>query len=87
MPFKNPPTFNRCSPDMLSSPPLDEHCDLTYQPNTRGFRERTLPPSFDYSNNGIVFLQDGTLFYSPNCSRLAIITANLPQTSPLHQRT
>ena len=59
----------------MSSPPLDEHCDLTYQPDTRGFREleRASPPSFDYSNNGKVFLQDGTLFYSPNCSRPAVI--------------
>ena len=63
---------------MLSSPPLDDPWYSTYQPSTRGYQERASPPSFDYSNNGKVCLQDGTLFYSPNCNRPAIIP---PQTT------
>ena len=30
-------------------------------------------PIFDYRKNGIVFVQNGTIFYSPNCSRLVKI--------------
>ena len=64
----------------------DELWYLTYQLSTGGFWECTPPPLFDYSNNGSVFFQDGTIFYSPNCSQPAII---LPQTtyssSPFNQ--
>jgi hypothetical protein len=35
--------------------------------------EKMPNPVFDYKKNGIVFVQDGTIFYSPNCSRLAKI--------------
>src|SRR5271154_2047782 len=59
--------------DHLSDHPFDENWYLTYEPSTHGFREPPSPPSFDYSNNGCVFLQDGTIFYSPNCSRPVII--------------
>jgi hypothetical protein len=57
---------------MPSRPPHDENWYLTYQPSTSDFRELS-PPSFDYANNGRVFLQDGTIFYSPNCNRPAVI--------------
>ncbi|KAF8801035.1 hypothetical protein BYT27DRAFT_7311486, partial [Phlegmacium glaucopus] len=70
-----------CSPETPSRPPLDETWYLTYQPSTRGFRERASPPSFDYSNNGCVLLQDGTIFYSPNCNRPVIIPPHTPYSS------
>ena len=71
---------------MPSNPPFDKLWYLTYQPSTCGSPEHPQPPVFDYSQNGRVFLQDGTIFYSPNCSRLAMIpphTAN--SSSPFNQ--
>ena len=66
----------------MQSLPHDETWYLTYQPSTSGRREVSLPPTFDYSNNGRVFLQDGTIFYSPNCSRPAIIPPQTTYSSP-----
>ena len=44
------------------------------------------PPTFDYLQNGHVFLQDGTIYYSPNCSRLAVIPPHTVNTSsPFNQ--
>ena len=53
---------------------------LTYQP-TSGVREVS-PPSFDYRNNRYVFLHDGTIFYSPNCNRPALIPPETANSSP-----
>ena len=70
-------SINCYSPEMQSRPrprpPHDETWYLTYQPSTGNHQEVSLPPTFDYTNNGRVFLQDGTIFYSPNCNRPAII--------------
>ena len=54
------------TPEMQSRPrprpPHDETWYSTYQPNTGNRQEVSLPPTFDYTNNGRVFLQDGTIF-------------------------
>jgi hypothetical protein len=71
---------------MPSDPISNKFWYLWYEPSTAGIQQRPPPPSFDYLNNGGVFLQDGTIYYSPNCSRPAIIpphTAN--SSSPFKQ--
>jgi hypothetical protein len=66
----------------MQSRPLSETWYLT----TNGVREVSSPPSFDYRNNGRVFLQDGTIFYSPNCNRPAIIPPETTySSSPFNQ--
>ena len=66
------------STEMPSHPsPHHETWYLSYKLS----REISLP-SFDYSNNGRVFLQDGTIFHSPNCSRPAIIPLQTNYSSP-----
>ena len=62
-------------PSRLS--PHHETWYLSYESS----REISLP-SFDNSNNGRVFLQDGTIFHSPNCSRPAIIPPQTNYSSP-----
>jgi hypothetical protein len=71
---------------MPSNPPtIDPFWYVTYQPSTRG-PDEIQPPVFDYSKNGHVFLQEGTIFYSPNCTRLAIIPPHMPNSSsPFNQ--
>ena len=66
------------STEMPSHPsPHHETWYLSYK-----LSREILLPSFNYSNNGRVFLQDGTIFYSPNCSRPAIIPLQTNYSSP-----
>ena len=70
--------INCYSPEMPSRPsPHHETWYLSYESSW----EISLP-SFDNSNNGCVFLQDGTIFHSPNCSRPAIIPPQTNYSSP-----